>query len=250
MTTRAAELLGRFLDGLLDDGPALRLGDGAADGPAVLAASGAVEGRDVVVCACAGELGAADVELCCRAVELAARTGHPLLTVHDGAAPRPADGLAVRGATGRLLRACARLSGVVPQVAVVLGEVTAEQAVLVALADVVVVADAVADGAVPGTRPRADLPAPGTAAAADLVRDVLSFLPANNLAAPPRLPPQPPATGPAGDLAGLVPAHPTAGYDVREVVAELADDGEVLELGAGLPGGVVTGFARLDGRSA
>ncbi|GAB7192373.1 acyl-CoA carboxylase subunit beta [Kineococcus sp. NUM-3379] len=233
---------------LLDEDGLVVLGAGSPGG-AVRSGTGTVEGRDVLVCACGngGPLGAGDVEQVSRVLALAASAGRPLVTVHDATGARTADGLAGLGAYGRLLRAAARTSGVVPHVAVVLGAAGQEQALLAGLADVVV---AVRGGTRGNPGRPAHLSAPDAAAAVDLVRDVLSFLPANNLATPPRLPGAPDGTEDAGDpgLDDVVPAHPTAAYDVREVVSRLADDGEFLELHAGRSPGVVTGLARLDGR--
>ncbi|NAZ78322.1 hypothetical protein GTQ99_23360, partial [Kineococcus sp. T13] len=227
-----------FAAALFDEGTAVPLGDGASP-----AGAGRVDGRDVclAVAAGTGEAAAADAESRVRA--LAARTGRPLVTVVDTA------GCADPRAFGELVRGSVALSGVVPQVAVVLGAADGERALLLPLADVVVAVPAARSAlAEPGAAQTvtglvrnagalggADLHARSTgrfahvaedaAGAAEFVRDLLAHLPSNNRASAPRLPeaaPDPAQEDPG--LAAALPAQAGAPYDVREVLARLADD--------------------------
>lgn len=90
-----------------------------------------------------------------------------------------------------------------------------------------------------------------------LVRELLSFLPSNNLDDPPRAPRArtTPRTGP-GDSADredpaldhLVPASPNQPYDMIDLIHSVADDGDFLEVHQHYARNIVVGFARLDGR--
>ncbi|NAZ88228.1 carboxyl transferase domain-containing protein, partial [Kineococcus indalonis] len=275
-----------FVAELLDEGSFTALAGAPAapgpgvQGPGVLAGFGTVEGREVCVLAhtgpgAGGPLAAAAVRAELRVRAVAARTGRPVVTVHDATGPGTPQGF------GELVRSAAALSGVVPQVAVVVGAADAERALLLPLADVVVAtAPARSTLADPGALAAAHGPhAPGdaggaalhagatgrfarvepdAAAAAGFVRELLAHLPSNNLATPPRweldgeLDGGPDAEldgGPDSELEGLLPPDPTAPYDVRDVLARLVDDGELLELHEEHAPNVVTAFARVDGRS-
>jgi acetyl-CoA carboxylase carboxyltransferase component len=88
--------------------------------------------------------------------------------------------------------------------------------------------------------------APTDANAAYLARELLGYLPQHRRARPPVLP----ARSPLGyDPSAPVPDDPRCVYDVREVIRALVDGGELLEASAGWARNIVTGFARLDGRT-
>jgi acetyl-CoA carboxylase carboxyltransferase component len=83
--------------------------------------------------------------------------------------------------------------------------------------------------------------------ALSLVRRLLSYLPSNNAEDPPRLPPIDPLDRTDEELDHLVPEDPIQGYDMREVIHHVVDDGELLEVQAGFAPNLVVGFARLGG---
>jgi len=91
--------------------------------------------------------------------------------------------------------------------------------------------------------------APDDAAALALIRDLLSYLPSNNLADPPR---RIPADDPWREderLDGLVPADPNKPYDVKEIVRAVLDDGVFLEVHEHYAKNLIVGFGRIDGGS-
>jgi propionyl-CoA carboxylase beta chain len=89
----------------------------------------------------------------------------------------------------------------------------------------------------------------------DFARDLLSYLPSNNLDEPPR--------GPGGGVDGepetwrdtdaeldtLIPDSPNQPYDMHEVITRVLDDGEFLEVHAGFAPNMVVGFGRVEGAS-
>jgi methylmalonyl-CoA carboxyltransferase 12S subunit len=81
-----------------------------------------------------------------------------------------------------------------------------------------------------------------------LCRRLLSFLPSNNLEEPPRLPAEN-NIDPNPLLNDLVPVDPKQGYDVRNVISGIVDQGDFLEVQAGYAMNMVVGFARILGRS-
>lgn len=82
------------------------------------------------------------------------------------------------------------------------------------------------------------------------IRRWLSYLPSNAWERPPRVPASgagPQVLEPDPELASLVPARRTQGYDVRRVVRRLCDEGSVFELQPGYARNVVSALARIDG---
>ncbi len=97
--------------------------------------------------------------------------------------------------------------------------------------------------------------ASGEQDAFDYVRELLSYLPSNNYADPPRYP----APVPGGaiednlndedlELDTLIPDSPNQPYDMHEVITRILDDDEFLEIQAGYATNIIVGFGRVEGR--
>jgi len=82
-----------------------------------------------------------------------------------------------------------------------------------------------------------------------LIRDLLSFLPSNNVDDPPRLPAAEDADRELPELDRLVPASPNQPYDMLDVIHAVVDEGYFLEVHQHYARNIVVGFARIDGRS-
>src|SRR5204863_470971 len=83
-----------------------------------------------------------------------------------------------------------------------------------------------------------------------LIRDLLSYLPANNVDEPPRRPTTDPVDRQDEALDRLVPESPNQPYDMHDLVHAIADDGEFLEVHQHFARNIIVGFAHLGGRSA
>jgi len=79
------------------------------------------------------------------------------------------------------------------------------------------------------------------------VRWLLSFLPSNNLASPPRVSSGDDPVRLTAEIAGLIPEDPQQPYDVLQVIEVIADDGEFLEIQSGYAPNLVIGLMHLDG---
>jgi len=82
-----------------------------------------------------------------------------------------------------------------------------------------------------------------------LIRDLLSFLPSNNLDDPPRMQSADDAEREDAELESLVPASPNQPYDMLDLIHAVADEGHFLEVHRHFAKNILVGFARLDGRS-
>lgn len=205
-------------------------------------------------------------------VQRSVDAGVPVVGVLDTGGADVRAGVASLHAWGRVARALGQASGVVPLVLVVAGAAVSGPSLLLGLADLVVATDAgvayvtgpASVAAVTGrTVGRAQLGgAPVLAGRAGvahlragdvdhallLVADVLDHLPPNVAELPPVQPTDDPAERPCLRAGAVVPDDPNLPYDVREVVTDVVDHGELLELRAGYAPALVTALARIDGR--
>jgi acetyl-CoA carboxylase carboxyltransferase component len=163
-------------------------------------------------------------------------------------------------------------SGIVPIVLVVVGPCVSGPALLLGLADAVILtaeAFAYVSGpgsvaAVTGSHPThtelggapahasrsgvATLVVDDEDAATGAVADLLSYLPANNMEEPPMSACDDPVDRPCLLAAGVVPARAAASYDMRGVITDVVDRGSFTETRPSYGRNLVTGFARLGGR--
>lgn len=195
----------------------------------------------------------------------------PLVLSLSCSGPNLAEGMAGLDGWGRVARALAACSGTVPIVVVVDGPLLSGPALLLGLADAVIMTPAalvyvsgpaaVADftgvdvqpaelggAAVHASRSGVSaLLSADANSALDAARRLLGFLPAHCDELPPAVPCFDPPARSTPELRHVVPASPTGSYDVRRVIAALADDGDFLELRAGWAAQLVTGLVRLGG---
>ena len=234
----------------------------------VVTGCGTVEGRPVYVIAqdfavMDGAVGEKQAKKIVKVLELARKTGTPVVTLCDSNGARVGEGAAALEAYADIFAHMARLSGVVPMIAVVVGPCVGAAAMTAQLSDIVLVAKPAGALLVAGPQVLAstmgkdlkaeDLGGGKTAVeygAAHLaceseeeaiasVKTLLGMLPANNLEDAPFAPEE--------DMNRLVEGL-EAGADGREVIAALADTGSVVELGKGFTG-AVTALGRMAGRT-
>ena len=182
-----------YLQRLFDEGSFVELDRLARDGdkPAeAVSGFGMVNGAPVYAFAqdktvCSGAVSKAQAAKIRRIYELAAQNGAPVVGVFDSDGARLQDGIDAMDAIAEILLVSNNISGVVPQIAVVAGACVGSAALIAANADVVVAAkdsdyylhagDSCADDVVE---------AEDAAAALDMARELLAFLPSNNLTVP------------------------------------------------------------------
>jgi len=182
------------------------------------------------------------------------------------------EGMAALHGWGRAARAIADCSGVVPVIFTVTGPAVSGPALLLGLADQVVMTDdsyafmsgptmvaeftgVIVDadelgGAAAHARfsGAASLVVPDRDAAAAAVADLLSYLPRHNDELPPDRPSTDPIDRSAPELHAILPAATTGSYDVRDVMRAIVDDGELLELRSRWAPNLVTALATVGGR--
>lgn len=206
------------------------------------------------------------------AADLARSMRLPLVLVLASSGADIGEGLPALHGWGTAARAVVRCSGIVPVLIVVDGPAISGPALLLGLADhVVMTADAYAYVSGPNMVEEftGELVSPaelggawthareaGTTvdvvsdrdAAIDLVAELLSYLPDHNDALPPLIATDDPIDRPTPEAGDLLPLGATGSYDVRKVIAALADDGQVVELRSAWAPNLVTAFASFGGR--
>ena len=248
-------------------------------GDGVVTGWGEVDGRPV--CAFAqdatvfgGALGEAHAEKIVKTMELARKAGVPIVGFNDSGGARIQEGVMSLGGYGEVFFRNVLLSGVVPQLSVILGPCAGGAVYSPAITDFVLMVRGQAQMFITGpeviqavtgeTVSMEELGGADTHArtsgvshfsvgsdreALDLTRRILSYLPLNNLEEPPRTAAADPPAGAAAELAEVVPEEANTPYDVHEVLRRVLDPGSFLEVQAGWAGNLLTGLARLDGRS-
>ena len=244
----------------------------------VVAGSGTIDGRRVFVYAqdftlFGGSLGEAHAAKIHKVMDLAVATGAPVIGLNDSGGARIQEGVMALNGYGGIFRRQVEASGVIPQISVVLGPCAGGAAYSPALADFTFMVRDTARmyltgpdvvEAVSGQRVSheelggADVHGTYSGVATVVhddeetcladVRYLISLLPANYLDRPPRTPAADAAADVRPRLAEIVPVEPNHPYDMREVFAEVTDDGEFFEVHEGWARNVLCALARIDGR--
>src|SRR5687768_9922003 len=251
----------------------------AADG--MVAGVGEIDGRRVAICAydftvLAGSMGNVGEYKTSRMRELALRQRIPIVWLLDSAGARVSQTTgSTFAAAGALFREQVTLSGVVPQVAAMLGHCSAGTAYIPALCDFVPMVKGTSSMALAGVHlvraatgeevteeemggsavhnkvsGVADREAADDAECLAMVREYLSYLPSKYGEPVPLKPTDDPADRRCEELYDLVPASNRKAYDMRRVIKVLADDGAFFPMKPDWAKSVVTGFARFGGRTA
>jgi acetyl-CoA carboxylase carboxyltransferase component len=250
----------------------------ASDHPGSLSAElTTVAGREVVMVQVTderrrGALSEADGHTFAEAVEHAMGAGLPLLGVISSSGADVHDGVAALHGWGTAARAMTKCSGRIPVLLAATGPVVSGPALLLGLADhVVMTEDAYAfvsgprmvetftgeslDSAELGgagvhasSTGLAALVVSDAAGVVDALGDLLAYLPSDIDEEPPRWWTDDPVDRPTPEAGECIPASPSGGYDVRDVIRAIVDDGELLELRAQWAPNLVTAFATIGGR--
>jgi acetyl-CoA/propionyl-CoA carboxylase carboxyl transferase subunit len=247
-------------------------------GDGVVTGWGEVDGRPV--CAFAqdatvfgGALGEAHAGKIVKVMETARKAGVPIVGLDDSGGARIQEGVLSLGGYGDVFFRNVLLSGVVPQISLVLGPCAGGAVYSPAITDFVVMAKPAGQMFITGpdvvravTGEEVTMEALGGADAhgslsgvshftADsdrdaigLVRRLLGYLPLNNVEDPPIGEPRPPAASAAAELARIVPEEAGAAYDVQGVIERVVDDGSWLEVHSGWALNLRVGLARMDGK--
>jgi propionyl-CoA/long-chain acyl-CoA carboxylase carboxyl transferase subunit len=250
-------------------------------GDGVVTGYGTVEGRPVCVFAqdftvFGGSLGQVFGEKIVKVMDLAMKTGCPVVGINDSGGARIQEGVVSLGLYGEIFRRNVLASGVVPQVSLIMGPCAGGAVYSPALTDFTVMVDKTSHMFITGpdviktvTGEDVTMEELGGAHthnsksgnahylgadeddAIDFVKALLSYLPQNNLEDPPAYPE--PADLELTDadqaLDNLVPDSPNQPYDMHTVIETVLDDSEFLEVQTLFAPNILVGFGRVEGQS-
>jgi acetyl-CoA carboxylase carboxyltransferase component len=246
-------------------------------GDSVVTGYGRVDGRQVFVFAqdftvVGGTLSEVAGQKICKIMDLAMRSGAPLIGLNDGGGARVQEGVASLSGYGEIFTRNTLASGVIPQLSVVMGPTAGGAVYSPAITDFIfmtqdtgqmyitgpdvvravtgeeVTHEQLGGASAHGTRSGvAHFTIAGDEACLQEVRRLLSFLPANNMEDPPAIDADDDPLRTSPDLLTIVPDESNRPYDIRDVIHRIVDGGDFMEVHAGFAQNIVVGFARLDG---
>ena len=238
---------------------------------------GTVDGRKVFVFSqdftvFGGALGEVFAEKIHKVMDLAESTGAPLVGLNDGAGARIQEGVVSLASYGGIFYRNVKSSGVIPQISVILGPCAGGAVYSPAMTDFIfmvrgtshmfitgpdVVKAATGEevtqeelgGAITHATKSgvANFVADDEQSCIEMVRYLLSFLPANNLEDPPFFEAEDDPERSCDALVDLMPDSTNRPYDMKAIITEIVDDGDFFEVSPLWAMNIVCGFARIDG---
>ena len=248
-------------------------------GDGVVTGFGRIDGRLIYLYAqdftvFGGSLSAAHAKKICKVLDMAMRNGAPVIGLNDSGGARIQEGVASLGGYADIFLRNTLASGVVPQLSAIMGPCAGGAVYSPAITDFIAMVDKTSYMFVTGpdvlktvTHEEVTKEALGGADAhnrisgvahfkvADelqmmgLLRELLSYMPQNNMEEAPPRPTDDPTDRRCPELIDIVPTNANKPYDIKEVVVSLVDDGRFLEVQPDYAGNIVIGFSRFDGRS-
>ena len=248
-------------------------------GDGVVTGHGLVDGREVFVFAqdftvFGGSLSETHAQKIVKIMDLAMRTGSPIVGLNDSGGARIQEGVVSLGGYADIFLRNTLASGVVPQISCILGPCAGGAVYSPAITDFnVMVKDtsymfitgpdvirtvtheevtkeelggAMTHNARSGV---AHFAADSDEHALRLTRELLSFVPSNNLDDPPFVPTSDPSDRADITLNSIVPESSNQPYDIRDIIQRVVDDGYFFEVQEHFAQNIVIGFARLGGSS-
>lgn len=249
------------------------LGDGVVTG------YGLIDGRLVYVFAqdftvFGGSLAEAHAEKICKIMDMAVRNGAPVIGLNDSGGARIQEGVVSLGGYADIFLRNTMASGVVPQISAILGPCAGGAVYSPAITDFVymvrgtsymfvtgpnvvktvtheeVTAEelggADTHGEVSGV---AHFVHDSEAECLTGIRQLVGYIPSNNLDGAPSKRSEDPASRRDEDLLTVVPDNPNKPYDMLDVIRRVVDDGEILQVHEGYARNIIVAFARLGGHS-
>src|SRR5881227_2812693 len=252
--------------------------DQIVPGDGVVAGHGRIDGRQVFAFAqdftvFGGSLSETNAAKIVKIMDLAMKLGAPIVGLNDSGGARIQEGVASLGGYADIFLRNTLASGVVPQISAIMGPCAGGAVYSPAITDFVfmvkntsymfvtgpdvikavtheaVTAEDLGGATTHGTTSGvAHFAADSEEECLALIRELLTFLPQNNLEDPPLRPTQDPADRRDEALQSIVPPQPNKPYDMKDIVRTVLDDRYFFEVQATFAPNIVVGFGRLGGR--
>jgi propionyl-CoA carboxylase beta chain len=248
-------------------------------GDGVVTGSGTINGRLVYVFAqdftvFGGSLSEANAAKIVKIMDLAAKMGAPVIGLNDSGGARIQEGVASLAGYADIFLRNTLYSGVVPQISAIMGPCAGGAVYSPAITDFILMVEKTSYMFITGpdviktvtheevtkeqlggahthneTSGVAHFMAHDDAECLSMVRELLSFIPSNNIDDPPRRACSDPIDRADAALDRMVPDESNQPYDIKDVINAVADDGYFFEVQEHYAKNIVVGFGRLNGRS-
>ena len=247
------------------------LGDGVVTG------YGTIAGRLVYVFAqdftvIGGSLSETLAQKICKVMDMAMKNGAPCIGLNDSGGARIQEGVNALAGYSEIFERNILASGVVPQISAILGPCAGGAVYSPALTDFIIMSEGTSymfltgpavvkqvtgetvtqeelgGAAVHASKSGvAQFKAPTEEDAIATIRDLLSYLPQNNMEEPPYVPTEDPIDRKEDALNEIIPDSPNAPYDMYQVIYDIVDDGKFLEVHKDYAKNIIVGFGRFGG---
>ena len=247
-------------------------------GDGVVAGHGRIDGRPVYAFAqdftvFGGSLSETNAAKIVKIMDLALKMGAPVVGLNDSGGARIQEGVLSLGGYADIFLRNTLASGVIPQISAIMGPCAGGAVYSPAITDFIIMVKGTSYMFVTGpdvvrtvTHEQVTKEELGGAmthnersgvahfavdddqAAILLIRELLSFMPANNVDDPPRREPADPPANADEVLESIVPASPNQPYNMTDVIGHVVDDGYLLQVQEHFARNLIVGFARLAGR--
>src|SRR5947207_6914409 len=248
-------------------------------GDGVVTGHGLIDGRKVFVFAqdftvFGGSLSETHAEKICKVMDLAMKVGAPMVGLNDSGGARIQEGVVSLGGYADIFLRNTLASGVIPQISAILGPCAGGAVYSPAITDFILMVKKTAYMFVTGpdviktvTHEEVTKEKLGGAEthsqisgvahfAADsdedclaTIRELLSYLPSNNMEDPPRVATKDDINRVDAQLDSFIPESPNQPYEIRDLIRTIADEGHFLEVHQSYARNIVVGFIRLNGQS-
>ncbi len=247
------------------------LGDGVVTG------FGKIDGRHIYAYAqdftvFGGSLSLTMANKICKVMDMALKNGAPFIGLNDSGGARIHEGVGSLAGYANIFQRNVMSSGVVPQISAIIGTCAGGAVYSPAITDFIFMVEGTSHMFITGpkviksvTNEDVTMDALGGAMThnrtsgvahfmtgddkecLDQIRRLLTFLPSNNLEDAPFKPSDDPASRKLPELNEMVPANPNQGYDMKEVLTAMVDNGDFMEVHSYYALNIVVGFARMGG---
>jgi propionyl-CoA carboxylase beta chain len=248
-------------------------------GDGVVTGYGTVDGRQIFVFSqdftvFGGSLSGAFSEKVCKVMDLAVKTGCPVVGINDGGGARIQEGVVSLAGYADIFLRNVLASGVVPQISAIMGPCAGGACYSPAMTDFIFMVESTSYmfitgpdvirtvtyeevtaeqlGGAESCNSRsgvAHFASPSERESLHTIRELLSFLPSNNMEDPPFRPTSDDPNRRDEKLNSLIPDNPNKPYDIKDIIRTIVDENYFLEVQQDFARNIVVGFARLGGRS-
>ncbi len=248
-------------------------------GDGVVTGYGTMEGRLVFVFShdftvFGGSLGEMFAKKVCKAMDLAMKTGAPVIGLNDCGGARIQEGVASLAGYGDIFFKNVTTSGVIPQISAIMGPCAGGAVYSPALTDFVVMVKETSHMFITGpevikavigqevsfedlggalvhsqTSGVAHFTASTEEECIEIIKKLLSFLPSNNMEDPPVVETDDDPNRTDEHLKEIIPDDPDKPYDMKEIILSVIDNSDFFEVQPLWAPNIVVGFARLNGRT-